>query len=364
LSSTETFEFEEIASIPPFSLNRDEKGALYGRALRCLTSFHRERCGDYGKIIKGLGFEDKTASGIEDFPFIPARLFKIRDLLSVERSDVIKTMTSSGTTGQAVSKIFLDRKTSASQTKALARITSDFLGNKRLPMLVIDSGEALKNRTMFSARGAGILGFSMFGRDVTYALDDDMNLNFEAIDCFLEKHKGEDIFLFGFTFMIWEHFYRALIHAGRQLPIERGVMIHGGGWKKLSDEAVGSNRFKEALREVCGLSRIYNYYGMVEQTGSIFVECEYGHMHCSVYSDVLIRRHGDFSCAKTGERGLIEVLSLLPTSYPGHVLLTEDEGEILGEDDCPCGRLGRYFRIHGRVEGAEIRGCSDTYERR
>ena len=86
-------------------------------------------------------------------------------------------------------------------------------------------------------------------------------------------------------------------------------------------------------------------------------------MHCSNYSDVIIRRPADFSTAGAGERGLIELISLLPTSYPGHVLLTEDEGEILGEDDCPCGRKGKYFKIHGRIRGAEIRGCSDTYER-
>ena len=79
---------------------------------------------------------------------------------------------------------------------------------------------------------------------------------------------------------------------------------------------------------------------------------------------VLIRRPQDFSVAEQGERGLIELLSLLPTSYPGHILLTEDEGEILGEDDCSCGRKGKYFKIYGRMKGAEIRGCSDTYERR
>ena len=58
------------------------------------------------------------------------------------------------------------------------------------------------------------------------------------------------------------------------------------------------------------------------------------------------------------------MVSTLPESYPGHILLTEDEGEILGEDDCPCGRLGKYFKMHGRIKGAEIRGCSDTYEKR
>ncbi len=103
---------------------------------------------------------------------------------------------------------------------------------------------------------------------------------------------------------------------------------------------------------------------MAEQLGSVFVECEHGHMHCSNYSDVIIRRPADFSVAGRGERGLIELLSVLPASYPGHVLLTEDEGELLGTDDCPCGRLGRYFKIHGRIKSAELRGCSDTYERR
>ena len=54
-------------------------------------------------------------------------------------------------------------------------------------------------------------------------------------------------------------------------------------------------------------------------------------------------------------------MSTIPESYPGHSLLTEDEGRILGIDDCPCGRKGKYFKIHGRLKNAEIRGCSDTY---
>ena len=64
-----------------------------------------------------------------------------------------------------------------------------------------------------------------------------------------------------------------------------------------------------------------------------------------------------------GETGIIEVVSVLPKSYPGHVLLTEDEGVILGEDDCPCGRKGKYFEVRGRMAKAEVRGCSDTFSR-
>jgi len=99
---------------------------------------------------------------------------------------------------------------------------------------------------------------------------------------------------------------------------------------------------------------------MIEQTGSIFVECESGFLHCSIFSDIITRK-ADFGVCEFGETGIVQLLSLLPQSYPGHVILTEDEGEIIGEDDCPCGRLGKYFKIHGRIKNAEIRGCSDVY---
>jgi phenylacetate-coenzyme A ligase PaaK-like adenylate-forming protein len=103
---------------------------------------------------------------------------------------------------------------------------------------------------------------------------------------------------------------------------------------------------------------------MVEQTGTVYMECECGHLHAPVWSDITIRRPEDLSVAEVGETGLIQVSSLLPRSYPGHVLLTEDEGRILGEDNCPCGRKGKTFEILGRIKRAEVRGCSDTYEQK
>jgi hypothetical protein len=54
-------------------------------------------------------------------------------------------------------------------------------------------------------------------------------------------------------------------------------------------------------------------------------------------------------------------MSMLPWSYPGHALMTEDRGKVLGVDDCPCGRKGKYFTVKGRVPLAEMRGCSDTH---
>ena len=282
-------------------------------------------------------------------------------LKSIPDNEVFKTMTSSGTSGQAVSKIYLDKNTAANQQKALVKIVSEFTGASRLPMLIIDSPSVVKDRAMFSARGAGILGFSIFGADRTYALDDNMQIDIPAVKAFLERHQGQKILLFGFTFMIWQHFYKELLKLDEKINLSNGVLIHGGGWKKLISEAVSPAEFKRCLSDVCGLSDIHDYYGMVEQTGCIYMECPQGHLHASIFSDVIIRRPLDFLPAAIGEKGIIQVVSVLPESYPGHSLLTEDEGIILGEDDCPCGRKGKYFKILGRLKNAEIRGCSDTY---
>jgi hypothetical protein len=157
---------------------------------------------------------------------------------------------------------------------------------------------------------------------------------------------------------------RALEEAGKKFNAKNAVLFHIGGWKKLKDQQVDALEFNRRVRGVFGNVRVHNYYGMAEQLGSVFVECEHGSMHCSNYSDVIIRRACDFSEAEMGEKGLIELLSVLPTSYPGHVLLTEDEGAVLGVDDCPCGRRGRYFQIYGRIKAAEVRGCSDTFEKK
>lgn len=356
-------DINEILEIKPYSLSKEAKHKMLNDRLHELTRKHYMECPSYKRMLDALGIDIDDLPDYEKIPFLPVRLFKEFELCSCEKKDVVKIMTSSGTTGQQVSRIFLDRVTSSAQQKCLTKIVSHFLGTKRVPMLILDSSAVIKNRNMFSARGAGILGFSMFGSKRQYALDENMELDINGMKAFLEAHKNETIFLFGFTFMIWQHFYKKLLESGYRPDISKGVLIHGGGWKKLVNEKVSPEEYKQSLKDVCGIlpENVHDYYGMVEQTGCIYMECRCGHLHTSAFSDVIIRRPKDFSIAAKGEKGLVEVVSVLPESYPGHILLTEDEGIVLGEDDCPCGLKGKYFKILGRIKNAEIRGCSDTY---
>ncbi|WP_031491062.1 acyl-protein synthetase [Succinivibrio dextrinosolvens] len=352
---------DDMFEISPFGLNKAEKEKLLKNKLLLLTELHRTRCESYSKILSVYGYNPDNVKSHYDIPFIPVRLFKNYDLLSISKNEIFKTMTSSGTSGQRVSKIFVDKTTANNQQKTLIRIMSDFIGKKRLPMLLIDSPNVVKDRNLFSARGAAILGLRMLGRETIYALDDNMQLKLDEVQSFIEKHRDSKIIIFGFTFMVWQHLYQELQKRNIKLDLSNAYLITGGGWKKLVSLNISNSDFRNALNTQCGIEHFIDHYGMVEQTGCIYAQCEYGHLHASIFSDVIPRRAADFSVCEKGEEGIIQVVSVLPHSYPGHSILTEDKGIILGEDDCPCGRLGKYFKLTGRLKKAELRGCSDTY---
>ena len=343
----------EFLEMDPYSISQADKESFYREELKKMTADHRKACSAYDDICNGLD---------EEMPYLPVTLFKDIDLKSVPDEEVIRRITSSGTSGQNVSRIYLDAETSAAQQRALCSITGDFIGSRRIPMLIIDSPDVLRDRSKFTARGAGILGFSMMASKRIYALDENMNIDCDSLSQFEELAKAGPTFAFGFTYMIWEYLYGGLKAEAKTVNLSGCHLIHGGGWKKLQDRKVSDEEFRKGLAETCGINNVSDYYGMAEQTGSIFMQCPEGHLHASVFSDISILDPEDFSECETGKWGLIALKSLLPESYPGHMLLTEDRGRILGVDDCPCGRKGKYFEISGRISKAEVRGCSDTFE--
>ena len=288
-------------------------------------------------------------------PYLSVNLFKQTSLCSVKKSERFKTITSSGTSGQK-SEIILDKKTASLQQKALLKISENFLGNDRLPMIIVDNEKILSNKKLFSARGAAILGFSIFGKEKCFILNEKLELDKQKLDLFIKKYKYSKFLIFGFTYQIWKY----LINNNKKINIKnKSIVLHGGGWKKMQDISVNNSIFKKKLKKIINTESVINYYGMVEQVGSIFMECNHGYFHCSNLSDIIIRNE-NFDVVSNGSSGIIQILSILPWSYPGQNILTEDIGIIHGEDDCKCGRNGKYFSIIGRIPKSEIRGCSDT----
>ena len=351
----------ELFARPQFSIPQDDKAELLLHELSDLVEQHRSTCDAYRRVTDVVGGCGQRPRSLADLPYLPVSLFKTHHLSSVPAGEVFKIMTSSGTTGQAVSRIYLDRRTADLQSRALSAVMSRVLPSERLPMIIIDTPSVVENRALFSARSAGILGMMPFGRRHCYALHDDMTLDYEGLNEFSDRYSGRPVLLFGFTFMIWKYFLQSIREQSVQIDLSQGILIHSGGWKKLADEAVGNAEFKRGLENATGLGRIHNFYGMVEQVGSVFLEGDDGLLYPPNFADVIIRDWRTWAPVPNGVPGVVEVLSVLPRSYPGHVLLTEDLGVIHGIRSDADGWAGKQLEILGRVPRSELRGCSDTF---
>jgi len=352
--------YKEIFSIEPFSMKQKEKDKWYFNNQKKLSLYHYKKCTEYKKISDRIFGGLSNFKTLSDLPFIHSEMFKKFNLKSNYDQNLSKTFTSSGTSGSKKSKINLDRKTSLLQSRALSNIFSNIVKKKRPVIFFVDTPNVLSGIEAFSARGAAIKGFSQFVRDSVFLLDKNFNLKIDKLIKFIKQNPCEQFIVFGFTSFVWSFLIQKMKNKKIKLPKNNGLLIHGGGWKKMHDEAVDRNIFNSKIKEIIGIKLIHNYYGMVEQTGSIFLECEFGFFHSSIFSEIFIRDN-NLNLSLPKKNGLIQVLSLLPLSYPGHNILTEDVGALEGVDDCKCGRKGKYFSIKGRVPGTEIRGCSDVH---
>lgn len=352
---------EELLERTPFSISQADKEDRLLAGLHELTLHHHAHCPAYARMLDRMGWNDSRPRSVGEVPFLPVSLFKSHFLRSVADASISTVMTSSGTTGARVSRIALDVPSAQLQARALGKVITHVVGQRRPPMLILDTPAVLKDPRLLSARGAGVLGMMRFGRGHVFMLDDGGRPDRERVRAFLERVGRERFLIFGFTYLVWQ--YLVEVFADASLDLSGGILIHSGGWKSLEAIAVDNARFRERLGELFNLTAIHNFYGMVEQIGSIHLEASDGSLYPSNVADVIIRDPVTWRPAPIGKPGVIQVLSLLPRSYPGHSVLTEDLGVITGIDTGTDGRLGKSFRVLGRVKAAELRGCSDVIAR-
>jgi hypothetical protein len=196
-----------------------------------------------------------------------------------------------------------------------------------------------------------------FGAKTAFALDSQLDLDKELVANFARANGGEPFLIFGFTFLVWDKLYRAF--ADGEVDLSNAILIHSGGWKKLEAQKVSNADFRSALKRRFNLTNIFNFYGFVEQIGSVFIEGPDG------LSSAQLHRHHHQKTAQLGarggrRRGRYQVVSLLPRSYPGHSVMTQDMGVVATIDPGAGGRFGKAIRVVGRAPKTELRGCSDV----
>lgn len=343
----------------PYSLDDIKKSNLFIKILSNLNIKHFRRSKEYKKIFIHFRYNIKKITTLNELPFLPIKLFKNFDLLSVKKNYIVKIMHSSGTSGKR-SKIFLDKKNSLDQIEALKKIFQFNFGNVRLPMIILSTNNMNKRNSIFDAKNAAYLGFSMFGKDHFFLLNDKGEIDYEGLNKFLKKYKNTKILIFGFTSDVYQQMLNKIETSKIKFKLNNSIILHGGGWKKLENKKISKKLFKEKLKEKFSISNVYNYYGLIEQTGSIFFECKCGFFISTNFSEVIIRDKNLNVITNYRKEGLIQLISVLPSSYPGHNILTEDVGKLIPRSKCSCNINGKRFVVKGRAQKAEIRGCSDA----
>ena len=357
---------DRLLSMPPYGQPPEERQAGLLDILKDELDYACQRHAGYKNYVEHWPIDLRSAARVADLPYLPVGILKANPPLSfVDREEIKRTLTSSATTSQMPSRVVLDAPTARRMTKGTATIVRDFIGPSRRPYLVVDTPSIRGDGGDMGARGAAIQGLQPFASETTHCLavseQGELLLDRAKLNEFAERHKDAELLVYGFTFILWNHLVKPLTAEGICLDLPKARILHSGGWKRLQDQAVEKSVFNEQLARVFGCSpdRITDFYGMVETVGVIYPDCTAGNKHGPVFGDVIVRNPLTLEPVAPGEHGIVQVCSILPTSFPGHLLLTEDMAQVLDYDGCPCGRRGISFRFAGRVPKAELRGCGN-----
>ncbi len=362
---------ESLLMQRPYGVDPQQRHVALLALLKKELAYACDRNSRFRNYVEHWPIDFRGADKIADLPYLPVGVFKANPPLAlVGAHDVKRTLTSSASTGQVPSRVVLDAATARRMTKGVITIMRDFIGPARRPYLVIDSAEKRAAQADLGARGAAIQALGSFATEVVCCLrlgqEGETTLDLEKLLACAAKWKHVDVLVYGFTYVIWTHLVQPLQRQGITLGIPNVRVLHSGGWKRLERQAVTREVFIRGVASVFGCSpdRVLDYYGMVENAGVICPDCDHGNKHVPAFAEIIVRDPLTLAPVKAGQQGLIQICSVLPTSFPGFLLLTEDLAEVIDYDECPCGRRGPSFRFAGRAPKAEVRGCGNLEARR
>ena len=183
---------------------------LFLNTLKHQINFHKNNSTQYSNFINNINLDLKKLKNIENLPFLHVNNFKENNLYSVKKNDIYKVLNSSGTTNQNLSKIYLDKINAKNQIVALKKILHSVLGEDRLPMLIFEQNLNLIDKSKFGAKIAAILGFSIFGKNHTFAINSKNEIDYNSLNNFLKKFSNQKFLIFGFTSSIYEYLIKKL----------------------------------------------------------------------------------------------------------------------------------------------------------
>ena len=295
----------------------------------------------YGQYVDALQVKPGEVKKLGDIPFLPIRFFKSHAVTTTGFTPQL-VFESSGTTGSINSKHLV--KDALVYEESFTRAFRQFYGNVSdwcviglLPAYLERQGSSLVYMVdkLVKASDHPQSGFYLY--------------DFEKLQQALQQleSRGQQVLLIGVTF--------ALLDFARQYPtpLQHTVMMETGGMKGRREELIRP-QVHEILQQAFGLPAIYAEYGMTELLSQAYSKGN-GLFSCPPWMQVLIREEEDPLAVRSATAvqqkplsGAINIIDLA-NIYSCSFIATDDAGQLEAD--------GR-FRVMGRLDNSDIRGCS------
>lgn len=310
-----------------FSISNE---AEFAAAALELFHFQAEACAPYREYIELLGIDHCQVERVEQIPFLPIQLFKVRDVYC-GTAEPEKIFTSSSTTGQTPSRHMM--QSLALYERAFTAAFEQFYGATEgwsiyglLPNYLQREGSSLVYMVDRLIARCGSGGFYL---DEYEKLIADM-----AADA---KPK----ILLGVSYALWDL-------AEQYAPkLDNTIVMETGGMKGRREE-LPKAEFHKILTSAFGVEKIHSEYGMAELTSQAYSSGD-GVFRAPKWMRVMVRDvNNPLKVLPAGSRGAVNIIDLANISSCAFIA-TQDVGRTFEDGS---------FAIEGRLSGAEIRGCN------
>src|SRR5690606_14049956 len=300
-----------------------------------IFKFQFENVPVYRSFCDLLYIHPSEVNHLKDIPFLPIQFFKSHQVLAENKSYEI-TFTSSGTTGQTLSKHFIHNLKLYEQSFLSA--FTQFYGNVEeytilalLPSYMEREGSSLiyMVERLIKASKHKESGFYLDHLDRLPHTLNSLNT------------RGKKTLLIGVSFALLDLIEKQHFNLNNTIIMETGGMK--GKRKELTREEL-HNKLKKGF----GVETIHSEYGMTELLSQAYSSHD-GIFKCPNWMRVLTRDTEDaLTLLNTSKTGGINVIDLANV-YSCAFIATQDLGKVYPDNS---------FEILGRFDNSDIRGCN------
>ena len=315
-----------------FDINTKEE--FEKRALE-IFQIQSKKCAPYRDFINLIGVDPSTINHIEKIPFLPVSLFKSHSVICEGLEPEI-VFTSSATTGMVpsshpVADLSIYKESFSRAFRHFWGEPSEYAILALLPSYLEREGSSLVYM-------ADTLIKESCNKDSGFYLYDFGTLHEKLISL---KEKGVKTLLLGVSFALLEFINEFKVNFPELIVMETGGMKGRG--KEISREELHL-----ALKKGFGVAEIASEYGMAELLSQAYSYGE-GVFKTPPWMEILIRDLSNpFRILNGNVSGGINIIDLANLNSCSFIE-TQDMG---------IKEAGNTFRISGRIQNSELRGCN------